>query len=239
MLSIQNLSVKIDDNLIIDDISFSIDDHNITCIIGASGIGKSTLVKTIAGIHSPTTGSIVYQGNQINNREIDIGYAFQDYGLYPWYTVHKNIILPLYIKKYSIDERFLKHILSSLGIEHLLNRYPSDLSGGEKQRVALARALVIKPQILLLDEPFSALDTFNRKKARELFLKVWTESQPLCLFVTHDIDEALLVSHKILIVKNRSYTLINNTVREKQKIDPIYIDLFNSLQEMILGSDLS
>jgi len=237
MLTIQNLSVKIDDNTIIDDLSFSIEDHSVTCIIGASGIGKSTLIKTIAGIHYPTAGSIRYRDELIDNRKIDIGYAFQDYGLYPWYTVHKNIILPMVIKKHSIDKCFLQHILSNLGIEHLLDRYPSDLSGGEQQRVALARAIVLKPQILLLDEPFSALDTFNRNKARALFLKVWEEVQSLCLFVTHDIDEALHLSHKILIIKNRSYSLIDNTVRGKQKIDPEYIELFDSLQEMIIGSD--
>lgn len=238
MLTIKNLSVKIEDNLILNDFSFSIDDHSITCIIGSSGIGKSTLIKTIAGIVSPMNGTILYRNLLIDNRKINIGYAFQDYGLYPWYKVHKNITLPLKIKKHSVDEVFFEHILLNLGIEHLLERYPSDLSGGEKQRVALARAIILKPQILLLDEPFSALDTFNRNNARELFLKIWEEYKPLCIFVTHDIDEALLLSHKILVVRNDSYRMIENTVRGKRKNDPEYVELLEDLHEMILGGDL-
>lgn len=237
MLTIKNLSIMLDDNLILDDISFSVNDHSIVCVIGSSGIGKSTLIKTIAGIHSPTKGSILYHDKLINNTEINIGYAFQDYGLYPWYKVEKNITLPLNIKKRTSDENFLKHIVSQLGINNLLKRYPSDLSGGEKQRVALARSFILKPQILLLDEPFSALDAMNRGKARKLFLKIWEEYKPLCLFVTHDIEEALLLSHKILIVKEGSYNLIDNLTRGKSKYDAEYIKQLQYLQETIMESE--
>ncbi|MPW26905.1 ATP-binding cassette domain-containing protein [Alkalibaculum sp. M08DMB] len=237
MLTIKKLSIQIENNIILDDLSFSIEDNSITSIIGYSGIGKSTLVKAIAGIHHFSAGAIFYNNELLNNTKVNIGYAFQDYGLYPWYSVKKNIVLPLQIKKIAIDQAFYRSILIQLGIDHLIDRYPSALSGGEKQRVALARAIILKPQILLLDEPFSALDTINRTKARDLFLKIWDEYRPLCIFVTHDIDEALLISHKILILRDNSYIQIDNAVRGKLKYDPEYVNMLHSLQEMIAGSN--
>lgn len=233
MLTISNLSVKINDNQIFDSISFTIKKRSIGCIIGTSGIGKTTLIKVIGGIIPPTSGNILFDKKVIDNNKINIGYAFQEYGLYPWYNVERNIKLPYEIKHCSFNEQIYNDIISKLGLEPLLNRNPLLLSGGEKQRVALARALILKPHILLLDEPFSSLDAINREKAKDIFYDIWQKYQPISLIVTHNIDEAIYLADTILILKKDKLLVIDNTVKGMNKYDVKYRSLLNEIEKEI------
>ncbi|MFZ7131398.1 MAG: ATP-binding cassette domain-containing protein [Eubacteriales bacterium] len=229
MLTINNLSVTIDNQNILKNINIEIDKHQIVCILGPSGVGKTTLIKTIGGLISPIEGGIYYHRAPLDNHTINIGYTSQDYALFPWYTVEENILLPLTIKKVSFYEDQYHDMVTMLDIIPILHRFPRDLSGGEMQRVALARAMILTPEILLLDEPFSALDTVTKEKARKLFLKIWFAYQPITFFVTHDIEEALLMAHHLIILKDDSITEIENTVREKNKFNLEFRQLYEAI----------
>lgn len=229
MLSISNLNVVLGQKIILNHINIDINNNLIVSILGSSGVGKTTLIKTIGGLLNPTDGTISFNNIPIDNSKINIGYTSQDYALFDWYTVERNILLPLKIKKATYNEKEFDNINSTLDIINILNRYPKDLSGGEKQRVALARAMILNPEILLLDEPFSALDAVTKEKARSLFLKMWHSFKPLSFFVTHDIEEALLLSHKILLLKNGSIIEIDNPVREQNKFSTEFKELYQQI----------
>lgn len=227
MLQIKNLTVKLDNNLILDKINLNINEHQILCILGSSGVGKTTLIKAIGGLIIADAGEIIYNNIPLDNITTNIGYTSQDYALLPWYKVIKNITLPLIIKKLPVDKDTLDEIIQILHIENILDRFPDDLSGGEKQRVALARAMIIKPEILLLDEPFSALDEVSKERARNLFLRTWETHKPVSILVTHDIQESLLLSDNIIILQGGKIKEIPNTVRGKKRYDPEFIALYD------------
>jgi len=187
------------------DISFNIDTE-VLVLEGPSGAGKSTILDCIAGIKTPNKGricidnNIVFDSNENINMEIrnrGIGYVFQNYALFPHLTVRKNIEFGLKCKKIH-DTEYLEYIMHTLKIKHLENRYPKNISGGEKQRVALCRALVINPNILLLDEPFSALDTNTKETVYSEFLEIKKMINKTIILVTHDKNEALLLGDRII-----------------------------------------
>jgi NitT/TauT family transport system ATP-binding protein len=190
-------------------------------LIGPSGCGKSTLLKILCGI-LPYSGEILYQNKAFHPQNSAIGYVPQQYGLLDWKTIRQNILLPFKLnknKQQQSDE--INDIIHSLEIEDLMNRYPSQLSGGQKQRVALARAFVSHPQILLMDEPFSSLDTFTSEASQRLFLRLWEKYKVTTLFITHNIHEAVSIGkHIILMGKSNG-----------QIIDKIENPLFNRQHE--------
>jgi ABC-type nitrate/sulfonate/bicarbonate transport system ATPase subunit len=183
-------------------IDLSIDAGQFVCLIGASGCGKSTLLRILAGFEEPTTGDVSALGKPIVGPGSDRGMVFQDYALFPWMTVRQNIgfgprqrHLPRK-EVSSIADEFAKLV----GLERFADRYPSQLSGGMKQRVAIARVLANKASVLLMDEPFGALDALTREQLQRELLQIWTRSGVTVVFVTHSVEEAVLLADRVLVM---------------------------------------
>lgn len=209
MLEISNLSVsyKNNKNIInaLGPISMKIESGDIIAIIGPSGCGKSTLLHVLSGIIKEYGGQATLNGAAINPKIHNIGFIPQNFGLLPWRNVEKNCLLSLKIKHKTIDSELrerIDYIMNKLNISSLKDRYPKELSGGQKQRAAIARAFIMNPDLLLMDEPFSALDALTREEAQELFIDMWNQYKPTTVFVTHSIEEAIYMGKKIVILSH-------------------------------------
>ncbi|MGI0479797.1 ABC transporter ATP-binding protein [Geminocystis sp. CENA526] len=187
------------------DINLQVRQREIICLLGASGCGKSSLLNTIAGLQKADEGAIYLNGEKIHNPHPHIGLMFQQASLLPWLTVRQNVELGLKLKNMSsltasqIQQR-VNHALSEVGLDHCHRTYPHHLSGGMAQRVAIARTIARSPQLLLMDEPFSALDAITRLEMQQLLLNVIAEEKCTAVIVTHDIDEALLLGDRIFLM---------------------------------------
>ncbi len=203
MIDIRDLSVRYGsaDNavLALEQININIGQGEIFTFIGPSGCGKSTFLYVLSGIIRDYEGTVLINGRPVDPKQQKIGLILQNYGLLPWKNVRQNIVLGVKIKGQPREEEYFAYILKQLGIEQLLDRYPKELSGGQQQRVAIARAFLLKPDILLMDEPFSALDAINREEMQELFLKIWQDHHVTTVFITHSVDEALYLGSKIVV----------------------------------------
>ncbi len=187
------------------DISLSINESEFMCFIGPSGCGKTTLLRIIAGLEEPTSGSISLAGEPIKGPGPERGMVFQEYSLFPWRTVLDNIAFGLELKGMPAEERQIRsrQYLKMVGLERFEARYPHELSGGMKQRVAIARALVNGPRALLMDEPFGALDAQTRNIMQSELLRIWEEEKKTVVFVTHSVDEAIYLADRIVIMSAR------------------------------------
>ncbi|NLW92504.1 MAG: ABC transporter ATP-binding protein [Syntrophomonadaceae bacterium] len=207
MISIRDLSVAYQGNLgetlALDKINIDIATGDIYTFIGPSGCGKSTLLYVLSGIISDYNGNVTVNGRSVDPRTQRIGLILQNYGLLPWKTVYQNTMLGQRIKhdRSGLDD-YSRYILNELGIEDLLQRYPRELSGGQQQRVAIARAFIMKPDLLLMDEPFSALDAITREEMQALFLDIWQQHSVTTIFITHSVDEALYLGRKIVVLSD-------------------------------------
>jgi ABC-type nitrate/sulfonate/bicarbonate transport system ATPase subunit len=203
VIEIKNLVVKYqrksEETLVLDNISINIGNGDIYTFIGPSGCGKSTFLHVLSGIKKDYSGSVLIDGKKIDPQSQRIGLILQNYGLLPWKSVYQNTMLGIKIKNQQADPQYTSYILNKLGIDTLLDRYPKELSGGQQQRVAIARAFILKPDLLLMDEPFSALDAITREEMQELFLNIWKENHVTTVFVTHSVDEALYLGSKIVV----------------------------------------
>ncbi|MCL1837207.1 MAG: ATP-binding cassette domain-containing protein [Treponema sp.] len=216
-ISIQGLKVCYGPVEALSDVSLDLAEGEIHILIGPSGCGKSTLLKAIAGIVSPVSGTIERRGQALSGiAGFGIGYVPQHYGLLAWKNARANIFLPLAVGagKNSPPAPETADILRILGLEPLLHRYPDELSGGEKQRVALARALISRPDLLLLDEPFSALDAFTAASSQELFLKLWAARPVTTLLITHSLYEAASLGRHILLLHPQTRSLSAHIINE-------------------------
>lgn len=237
MLSLQKVSVKIDRQPILENISFNLNTGEILTVVGPSGSGKSTLLNTIAGIIKQYEGDILFNNKPINN--LIRGYIPQNLGLLPWKKVEENIFLPGKINKnIEIDRKDALDIIEELGISDLLERYPSELSGGQQQRVALARLFVSRPDILLMDEPFSALDTFSAEISIDLFLKLWKRHRITSIFTTHNLSEAVKLGKQILIMSKlpgKVLRIVDNPLFEKgaDRSNASYYQMSQNLQNLM------
>ncbi len=185
------------------DISFSVRRREFICVIGPSGCGKSTLARILAGLDSHTAGEALLDGKPITGPGQDRGMVFQGYSLFPWLTVKKNVMFgPETNGRGRVDaERDALLWLELVGLEKFADAYPHQLSGGMRQRVAIARALVNQPRILLMDEPFGALDAQTRSKMQSHLIDIWRNVDVTVLFITHDLDEAIYLADRILVLK--------------------------------------
>jgi NitT/TauT family transport system ATP-binding protein len=184
-------------------ISFQTHRREFVCVIGPSGCGKSTLARILAGLESYNGGEVLLDGKPITGPGRDRGMVFQGYTLFPWRTVKQNIMFGLEMNNTSTSEaaREADQWLELVGLEKFANAYPHELSGGMKQRVAIARALVNQPRILLMDEPFGALDAQTRSKMQGHLLEIWRNIDITIVFITHDLDEAIFLADRILVLK--------------------------------------
>ena len=206
MIEIENVSVKYrtenDIYTAIANVILTDPDGGTCAVIGPSGCGKSTLLKCVAGLIPDYEGSVLINGEEVNPKTQTIGFMPQNYGLLPWKNVVDNICLGMKIKKAPelLDRNVIKRLMRQLGIEGLGHRYPVELSGGQQQRVALARVFALQPDVLLMDEPFSALDAITREEMQDIFLRLWRKFNVSTIFVTHYVEEALYLGQKIVVL---------------------------------------
>jgi putative hydroxymethylpyrimidine transport system ATP-binding protein len=205
VLEFQNVSFNYSNSAILDSLNFTIQDGEFISIVGASGSGKSTLFRLITGLEQETTGSILINGQNQDNRLGTVGYMPQQDLLLPWRTIIDNASLPLELKglKKSQAVEQARELLEEFGLKGVEQHYPSDLSGGMKQRVSFLRTVLSGSNLLLLDEPFSALDAITRLSMQEWLLEQWQKRKHTILFITHDVNEALFLSDRIFIVADK------------------------------------
>ena len=187
------------------DINFSIKENEFVCLLGGSGCGKSTLLNMIAGFEKPTTGEILMDGKKIEKMGADRGMVFQQPTLMPWLTVQKNISFHLKLKGRSLRQQKIEaqKYIDMVGLTGFEKHYPHELSGGMNQRVGIARALLQNPSLILMDEPFAALDPFTKAEMQEELVRIWQENKQTIIFVTHSIEEALILGTKIIVLSKR------------------------------------
>jgi len=193
---------KIDTDTItnaISDISITLTDGEFVSLVGPSGCGKSTILRLISGLILPTSGEIVLNGKTIDKPNEKIAMVFQKPTLFPWLTVRDNIAFGPKLKK-EVNDIKINDMIELIGLKEFANDYPHQLSGGMSQRVALARAIINEPEILLLDEPLGALDAFTRMKMQDEILSIWSRKKQLATMVTHDIEEAVYMSTKVVVI---------------------------------------
>ena len=174
-------------------------------MVGPSGCGKSTLLNIIAGLDTPTSGAVYIDGKKIEGTGTERGVVFQQYALFPWLTVLKNVMFGLKLKgerDAEAKEIAMKYI-KMVQLEDFVNHYPKELSGGMKQHVAIARAYAVKPEVLLMDEPFGALDAQTRTQLQTELLKTWESERKTCFFITHDVDEAIILAQRVIVMSAR------------------------------------
>ncbi len=248
-IEIQNLTVNYKEKnhrfTALKDVSFSVESGEFVSVIGSSGCGKSTLLSILEGINSPTKGDIVIDGKPVTGTGTDRGVVFQHYSLFPWMTARKNVEFGVKQVKKNVPKtvryKIADEFLDKVGLENFKNKYPSQLSGGMQQRVAIARALAMDTDILLMDEPFGAIDAKNRTILQELLLELWegdgTQEKKTVVFVTHDIDEAILLSDRIVmmspspgrVVKEITVPFTRPRNRSELVQTPAYADFRNEL----------
>ncbi|MFT4162157.1 ABC transporter ATP-binding protein [Shinella sp.] len=226
---------------VLDNISLTIRENEFVSLVGASGCGKSTLLSIIAGLQSHDVGELKVDGNDILGPGADRGVVFQSYTLLPWLTARKNVEFALEATGYprsEITELALTQ-LKLVGLEAFADRYPAQLSGGMKQRVAIARALSYKPKLLLMDEPFGALDALTRVQMQELLTSVWEREKLTVIFVTHDVEEAVFLSDRIFVMASnpgRIKTIYDVPLPRPRTPETHRLPEFALLQAEVLGS---
>ena len=212
---VENISKSFGKFRVLDRVNLEIKTGSLVGLVGPSGSGKSTLLRVLDGLEKPDSGRIWFEGQDSTNLELqkrEIGFVFQNYALFPHLTVSENISFGLNIRDIEPDfkNRRIQELLKLIQLEKFAERYPNQLSGGQRQRVALARALAVEPKILLLDEPFAALDAKIRKQLRYWLRDLHTEISVTTVFVTHDHQEALELAHEIAVLENGQISQIGN-----------------------------
>jgi sulfate transport system ATP-binding protein len=212
---IENISKRFENFHALNHINLEIKNGSLVALLGPSGSGKSTLLRILAGLENPDTGRIWLEGQdttQLPLQKREIGFVFQNYALFPHLTVAENIAFGLEIRNIDIlqKKQRVQELLQLMQLDHFIERYPSELSGGQKQRVALARALAVEPKVLLLDEPFAALDAKIRKQLRQWLRNLHQHISVTTVFVTHDHIEAFELAHEIVVLENGNIVQIGS-----------------------------
>ena len=184
-------------------ISLDVGRNEVVSVVGPSGCGKTTLLWCMSGLHALTSGEVLLDGGPITGPRPDIGIVFQEANLLPWRTVDANINFPFEIKGTRPDRAWIEHLLHRVGLEGFGGRFPRELSGGMQQRAAIVRALSLKPSVLLMDEPFGALDSFTRDEMNRLVEEIWLDSPTTIVFITHSIEEAIFLSDRVVVLTPR------------------------------------
>lgn len=230
----------------IEDASIDIQDNDFVCIVGPSGCGKSTLLRMLAGLDFPTAGKIIVNDRTVTGPGPDRGMVFQTYTLFPWMTVENNIKFGLKIKKMPKDKQqeIADRYLDIIGLKKFAKSYPKELSGGMKQRVAIARALANQPEVLLMDEPFGALDPHTKSMMQLLMREIWEKEHPTVVFITHDIDEAVFLANKIYVMSARPGKIIkevNVYLPHKRELElkdsPEFIKIRKSINDLLYSAN--
>ena len=219
-------------------VSMDILDNEFICVVGPSGCGKSTLLNIIAGLSEPTSGAVYCNGKEVQGTGTERGVVFQQYALFPWLTVRKNVIFALEmrgVKGKEAQEEAMTY-LKMVDLEKFADHYPKELSGVMKQRVAIARAYAAKPEVLLMDEPFGALDAQTRTQLQTELIATWEKEKKTCFFITHDVDEAILLAQRVVIMSARPGRIkeivpidIPHPRNQETKMTPQFMELKNHI----------
>lgn len=244
-LTLNNVSKHFDnsDEDTIHDINLTINDGDFVCVVGKSGCGKSTLLNLIAGLDVPTSGEILLDGNKINGPGPDRTVLFQEHALFPWLNVYENVIFGMKITGKQEEEQKEKadYFLEMVGLSEYKNYRIHQLSGGMKQRVALARALTMDSRILLMDEPFSALDKQTSNSLREELQKIWIKTHKTIFFITHSVEEAVYLASRIVVLSLNTGTIsdvINIELERPRHVSsPEFMELRHDILKMVRGTD--
>ena len=227
---------------VLSNVSFQTYRREFTSIIGPSGCGKSTMVRLLAGLETPNAGRIIVKDKIVEGPGVERGMVFQGYTLFPWLTVLENVMYGLKLKKISFAEAKEKanDWIRLIGLEKFKHAYPSQLSGGMKQRVAIARSLATQPEMLLMDEPFGALDAQTRARMQSYLLQIWRNVNISIMFITHDLDEAIYLSDRIIVLKANPGEIaeiievpVPRPRRPEQFLDPEFLATKKRLEELI------
>jgi nitrate/nitrite transport system ATP-binding protein len=247
-LQVEGLAKRYGDSVVFDSVNFGIRQGEFVCIIGHSGCGKTTILNVLAGLESASEGHVFMDGREIAGPSLERGVVFQGHALMPWLTVRANIAFAVRSKwpgwsKAQVDEHVQKYV-AMVGLAAAIDKKPAALSGGMKQRVGIARAFAIQPRMLLLDEPFGALDALTRGTIQDELLRICAETHQTVFMITHDVDEAILLADRILLMSNgpqaRVAEIVRNTMpRDRQRAslhhDPQYYRIRNHLVDFLVA----
>lgn len=239
-ISVQSVTkifpLKNEDFVALDRVSLDIHDNEFVTVVGPSGCGKSTLMNILAGLEQPTGGRALVDGSEVSSPGPERGVIFQQYALFPWLTVRKNVEFGLKVAGLPTRERKERanHFIRMVGLEQFADALPKMLSGGMKQRCAIARAYAVNPSILLMDEPFGALDALTRVKLQEQLLDTWSREKRTVMFITHDVDEAVFLANRVVVMASspgRIYDIIDVNLpyprTEEARLSPEFTELRN------------
>ncbi|MBO8182398.1 MAG: ABC transporter ATP-binding protein [Archaeoglobus sp.] len=222
------------------EVSFRVGKGEICSIIGPSGCGKSTLLFIFSGLLKPTAGEVFIDGERVNSPRKDVSLILQDYGLFPWKNVRDNIAVGMRVQGFSeeVISETVSKLIKKIGLEGFEKAYPKQLSGGMRQRVAFARALALKPSIMLMDEPFSSLDALSREKMQDFLIQIWKETFTTIILVTHNIEEAVLLGRKIIVLSDRPGTvkeIVENdgAARSKYRYEEEYFEKCREVRRLV------
>ena len=201
------------EQLILQNINLSLYEHELVCVLGPSGCGKSSLLNILAGFQQPTTGTVMIHGDEQTKPNPDVGVVFQHPNLFPWLTIEKNIEFGLKMQKVTKEERkqLVANYLQLVDLTSASKKLPHQLSGGMKQRAAIARTLATDPKVILMDEPFSALDALTREAMQQHLLTIWNQTKKSIFFITHDVEEALKLATRIIVMHPKPGRVVLDT----------------------------
>lgn len=243
IIEIKNLSKsfstkdKANETTVLQNINLNIEENQFVCLVGASGCGKSTLLRILAGLEQGSDGEVLFKGKPHNSPTSEIGMVFQNYSLMPWLNVRENIMLGLDFKKLpKIEkEQIADEYLEIIGMKNYAKSMPHELSGGMQQRVAIARTLANNPNVVLMDEPFGALDAYTRIQLQKELLKIWEQHKKTIIFVTHSVDEAVFLADRIIFISKNNYGIAKDIdiqlSRPRERSNPQYGVLTDTLLE--------
>lgn len=236
---VSNLTKKFGDLLVLDDISFDVKKGEFLCIVGPTGCGKTTFLNSLTKLYEPTAGEILIDGQPVDLKRHNIAYVFQEYSTFPWLKAEENISYGLKIKEASesvIKER-TDEVIHMVGLDEYRNYYPEQLSASMLQRVVIARAFAIQPELLLMDEPYGQLDISLRFKLEDELIKLWKKNGTTVIFITHNIEEAVYLSQRILILTNKptkiKEEIVNALPEPRDVADREFVAIRNRVTELI------
>lgn len=238
-VKVEHLTKKFGDLLVLDDMSFNVNDGDLMCVVGPTGCGKTTFLNSLTKIYDITAGQILLDGEMVDPKKQNIAYIFQGDSTMPWLTVEENVSFGLNIKKVPEQRKKeqVEKYLDIVGLTKFRNYYPKQLSASMLQRVSIARAFATEPELLLMDEPYGQLDIELRFKLEDELVKLWQMTKTTVLFITHNIEEAVYLGNKIMILTNKpttvKKTITNELPRPRDIADPEFVRLRNEVTELI------
>lgn len=238
-VKVTHLTKKFDDLLVLDDISFTVKEGEFLCIVGPTGCGKTTFLNSLTKLYKPTSGEILINDEPVDLLKHNIAYIFQEYSTMPWLTVEENVGFGLDIKNIPRSEAKEKvnEYLQVVGLERYRNYYPDQLSASMLQRVVIARAFATEPEVLLMDEPYGQLDIELRFRLEDELLKLWERNKTTVIFITHNIEEAVYLGERILVLTNKptgiKKEIYNNIQRPRNIAAKDFVDLRNEVTDLI------